>query len=184
MKLRLAALVLVLAATAAAQDVGSFSVPQPTRMNRVIALDTDTVHVRAGGKAKAEIGFRVLPGFHINSNKPGSELLLPTELNLSPPTDLSVGGVKYPEGTDFSISVAPTEKLKVYSGQFQVTALVSAARNIPAGTYRIHGFLKYQACDDRACYAPARLPIGVDVTVTRNDSRKRHNPPQSPHVHN
>jgi len=68
---------------------------------------------------------------------------------------------------------------------------VAAAKTMPAGRFRVHGFLQYQACDDRACYPPTKLPIAFDVQVagkgaklsTRSPGTRR-NPPQSPHVHN
>jgi hypothetical protein len=59
---------------------------------------------------------------------------------------------------------------------------------MPPGRFRIHGFLNYQACDDRACYPPTKLPIAFDVQVSGKAtplSRRsgRRNPPQSPNIH-
>lgn len=164
------------------QDIGSFSAPKASAKNRVEALPPRTVAVTPGGRSSTELDFRVKPGFHINSNKPGSQLLVPTELKLSPPTNILVGGVEYPAGHDFSLSAAPTEKLNVYTGDFSLNALVNAARHISPGLYRVHGFLQYQACDDRACYPPAKLPVAFDVRVTRA-ARHHRNTPQSPDIH-
>ncbi len=167
------------------QDIGSFSKPKASPTNRVTAMPPRPVHIQPGGKANADLAFQVKHGFHINSNKPGSDLLVPTVVKLDPPTDIAVGGLQYPEGHDFSLSADPTEKLNVYTGDFTVTAIVAAAKKMPPGRYRIHGMLKYQACDDRACYPPAQLPIAFDVQVGKAAStRVRRNPPQSPHVHN
>jgi len=56
---------------------------------------------------------------------------------------------------------------------------------MPAGRFRVHGFLQYQACDDRACYPQTKLPVAFDVKVSKAASgRSRRNPPQSPHIHN
>lgn len=167
------------------QDIGTLGKPKVSPANRVAAIMPEVVIVKPGGKATTELAFQVKPGFHINSNQPGSELLLPTVVKLSPPTNVSVGGVRYPAGRELSFPFAPDEKLSVYTGDFTVNALVSAAKNTPPGRYRVHGMLTYQACDDRACYPPAHLPISFDVRVTRGAStRVRRNPPQSPHVHN
>jgi hypothetical protein len=165
------------------QDIGSFSAPKPSPTNRVKALPPRAVTVAPGGTGKAELLFEVKPGFHINSNQPDSELLIPTVLKLSPPTDVSVADVRYPAGHDFQMAEAPGQKLNVYTGDFTVNALVAAARNMPPGRYRVHGFLQYQACDDRACYPPAKLPIAFDVKVVRGPAGHRRNPPQSPDVH-
>ena len=71
----------------------------------------------------------------------------------------------------------------MYTGDFAVTGLVRVAHNTPPGTYRVRGMLKYQACDDRACYPPGQLPVAFDVKVTKPPRRPRRNPAQSPHVH-
>ncbi|HKU27169.1 MAG TPA: hypothetical protein VJQ54_16970, partial [Candidatus Sulfotelmatobacter sp.] len=47
-----------------------------------------------------ELDFRVASGFHINSNTPKSEFLIPTALKMDPPTDIALGKTDYPEGKD------------------------------------------------------------------------------------
>ncbi|HET7841466.1 MAG TPA: protein-disulfide reductase DsbD domain-containing protein [Terriglobia bacterium] len=158
-------------------------------VQRVVAMAPKPLRITPGGKATAELQFQVKPGFHINSNKPGSELLLPTVVKLSPPTDIGVGSLEYPAGQEQSFPFSPGDKLNVYTGDFAVSAVVAAAKKMPPGRFRVHGFLEYQACDDRACYPPNRLPISFDVqvagkTTPLSRSRGRHNPPQSPHIHN
>jgi Thiol:disulfide interchange protein DsbD, N-terminal len=141
------------------------------------------VRVEAGGDSTVTLNFRVRPNFHINSNKPGSKLLIPTVLKLSPPTDIIVGSTDYPAGKDMKLSFAPGEKLNVYTGNFEVTTRVITMRKTPPGNYRVRGDLKYQACDNRACYPPTTIPVIFDVTVARASSgHTRRNPAQSPHA--
>jgi len=143
------------------------------------------VTVASGKPAKVEMKFRVTDGYHINSNKPGSELLIPTALKFDVPTDLGVGKVTYPAGKELTLAIAPDQPLNVYTGEFVVTALVSATRTATPGNYKVHAGLKYQACNDRACFPPREAPIEFDVKVTRGtaSSHTVKNPPQSPHVH-
>jgi hypothetical protein len=154
-------------------SLGSFKPPKASATNRVSAIPPRIVTVLPGGKGSAELEFEVKPGFHINSNKPSSDLLIATEVKLSPPTNVSIAGVQYPPGHDFSMPAAPGDKLNVYTGDFTVTATVMAATNTPPGHYRVHGFLEYQACDDRACYPPAKLPVSFDVRVARATRHRR-----------
>jgi len=171
---------LILASVAYAQ----VEKPKTSATQRVTVAPVAPVTVPAGKSAPVEISFRVLPGYHINSNKPNSELLIPTALSVSPPTDIAVAKLTYPAGDDRSFPFAPGEKLNVYTGDFSVTALVRPARTTPVGKYRIHGMLKYQACDDRACYPPGQLPVAFDVKVGKPPKTStRRNPAQSPHVH-
>jgi hypothetical protein len=157
---------------------------KPGATQRVAFAPVATVKVAQGKSTTVELPFRVTRGYHINSNKPTSELLVPTKLSVNPPTNILIAKLTYPAGEDRSFPFSPGEKLNVYTGDFAVTGLVRAARATPLGTYRVRGILKYQACDDRACYPPGRLPFTFDVKITKASTRKhRGNPAQSPHVH-
>lgn len=123
------------------------------------------VQLQAGGTANVELDFRVDSGFHINSNKPKSELLIPTVLKLSPPQQVSIAAIKYPAGQDTSFPFAPTEKLNVYSGDFSITAVVKAPAKATSGVFPVTGELRFQACDRSACYPPRSIPIKFEVAV-------------------
>lgn len=133
----------------------------------VITVPTEPVAVAPGGSVRVELRFRVSPGYHINSSKPRSEFLIPTRLKLSPPAGLTPGAVVYPEGTDLTFTFSPKEKLNVYTGDFLVRAELRAPGSVPAGSYKVPGELRYQACNDRACFPPTRLPVEFEVTVRK-----------------
>src|SRR4051812_38779024 len=156
-----------------------------SRAPKVTATPIAKVTVPQAGKAKVEMMFRVAPGFHINSNKPTSDLYIPTAVKLDVPTDVSVAKLEYPQGELVSFPFDPDTKLSVYTGDITVKGLVMAAKSTPRGTYRVHGNFRYQACDNRACYPPVSLPIAFDVTVTKPAPAhsSRPNPAQSPHIH-
>jgi len=152
---------------------------------KVTAAPVGTVTVRQGSKAKLEMNFRVAPGFHINSNKPTSDLYIPTAVKLDVPTDLSIVKLEYPQGELISFPFDPDTKLSVYTGDIAVKGTVVALKTTGRGTFRVHGNLRYQACDNRACYPPTTVPVTFDVKVEKAASTTvRHNPPQSPHAHN
>ncbi len=59
-----------------------------------------------------------------------------------------------------------------------------ATRKAPQGPVRMRGELRYQACNDRACFPPKTLPVTLDVTVVQGATGvPRRNPAQSPHIH-
>jgi hypothetical protein len=141
------------------------------------------VSVRQGKAATVPLSFRVSKGYHINSNRPKSEFLIPTTLKMSATTDIVIGKTTYPDGQDMSFAFAPDEKLNVYTGDFQVDVLVRPLRNVQAGKYVVRGMLKYQACDNAACYPPKQLPVSFDVRISKAPPAGRKNPAQSPHAH-
>src|SRR3954468_7974214 len=86
---------LMLGAAAGAQD----TIPT-ARKPKVIAAPIATVQVKQGASAPVRLTFRVIPGYHINSNKPKSELLLPTVMKFNAPSGISIGKVEYPKGEE------------------------------------------------------------------------------------
>ncbi len=177
--MKLATAILLLAALAAAEDIPSKKPPSVT-MEPAPAFT-----VPRGKPTKVTLQFRVAPGFHINSHKPNSQLLIPTTLKLDPPTDIVAEKVTYPPGKDFTFAFDPTEKLNVYTGIFAVSALVRPLNTVAASPYTVRGNLKYQACDDRACYPPKQLPVEFEIKVVKGAKKAAHShsSAQSPHVH-
>ena len=121
-------------------------------------------------------------GYHVNSHTPNSENLIPTSLKLDPPQDIALR-LNYPPGKDFEFSFAPGEKLNVYEGDFTVHGMMTTAKTVATGTYKMRGELTYQACDHQQCYPPKKAPVDFDVKVENTSSKVKHNPGQSPHVH-
>lgn len=130
------------------------------------------------------LNFRVASGFHINSNTPKDEYLIPTSLKMDLPTDIILGKIDYPAGKDVSFPFSPDTKLNVYSGDFTIAVAVHPLHAVQPGKYVMHGVLRYQACDNAQCFPPKTLPVSFDVKVVKEPPGPRHNPAQSPHVHN
>jgi hypothetical protein len=130
------------------------------------------------------LNFRVAKGFHINSNTPKSEFLIPTALKMDLPTDIALGKIGYPVGQDLSFPFSPDEKLNVYTGDFTIAVTVHPLHSVVPGKYVMHGVLRYQACDNAQCFPPKTVPVNFDVKVVKEAAMHHKNPAQSPHVHN
>jgi Disulphide bond corrector protein DsbC len=170
-------------AVAALVLCASFAWAQGSKGPSVSIAPVDTISVTRGQAGPVSLHFRVARGFHINSNTPKSEFLIPTTLKMDAPTDIALTKLSYPDGADMSFPFAPDEKLNVYSGDFTVTLAVRPLHTVVPGKYAIHGVLKYQACDNAACYPPKRLPVDFEVKVLKNVVAAGKNPAQSPHSH-
>jgi len=174
-KLFLAALLLI--------TFGAFAADEPKLARVYVTFEGASLATVSPGKpATVALRFRVKDGYHVNSNKPKSELLIPTVLKLDLPTDLAAGGITYPPGKDISFPFDPTEKLNVYSEDFTVKAKLAAAHTASSGNFTVHGKLNYQACSDNACYPPRNIPVQFDVHVANQPRRAHGRTPQSPHI--
>jgi Disulphide bond corrector protein DsbC len=180
-KINLACLVLVLFAgltVAAAQNAASRTFVSFEPMS--------TVHVRPGKPTPVAFHFHVTSGYHINSNKPTTPELIPTAIHFSLPGELVVGRVEYPAGQLTSFPFDPQQKLSVYSGDVLIKAVVLSTADAGTGTYTVHAELKYQACDNNACYPPKKLPVTFNVNVGAGGKRsgaKARPTKTSPHIH-
>src|SRR5690242_13411 len=176
---KVAMVVALVSAFAAGEDIPSHKGPSVT-------MEAPPSFTVPRGKAsKVTLQFRVASGFHINSHKPNSELLIPTNLKLDPPTDIVAEKITYPPGKNFTFSFDPSEKLNVYSGAFAVTAMLRPLSTVAPSAYTVRGQLKYQACDDRACYPPKQLPVEFEIKVVKASQKKTpRTSRQSPHIHN
>lgn len=177
MKILLASALFLISAWAGAQDDLGPQVPA------VKMAPAPVVTVVQGKPATVPLSFRVASGYHINSNRPKSEFLIPTVLKVEATTDIVIGKTTYPEGQDMSFAFAADEKLNVYTGDFNVDVLVRPLRSVQAGKYIVRGTLKYQACDNAACYPPKQLPVSFDVKIAKAPPAPHKNPAQSPHAH-
>ena len=125
-----------------------------------VELLTDSLQLAANKPQDVELRFRVEPGFHINSHKPKDELLIPTELKLDAGS-FRIANQQYPPGSHFRLQVGSGEDLDVYQGEFRVALRIEA----PKGDSTLSGSLRYQACDNAACFPARTLPVKIVVTA-------------------
>jgi hypothetical protein len=154
----LVAVAFVLPLVAAAQiQLGGLDRTTEAKKQHVELL-TDSLQLTANRPQDIELRFRVEPGFHINSHKPKDELLIPTELKLDPGS-LHIANEQYPPGSHFRLQVGNGEDLDVYQGEFRVALRIEA----PKGDTTLSGSLRYQACDNAACFPARTLPVKITV---------------------
>lgn len=161
-------------------------IPAPQGRTFVNFVSASNVVVSPGHSTPVHFTFHVVDPYHVNSSQPLAEELIPTQLHFSLPAEVAIGKLQYPAGKLMSFPFDPSTKLSVYSGDFVVNGLVIAPGQASTGTYTIHGELKYQACDNNACYPPKKLEFTFNVKVgSGGKSVPKARPTKtSPHIHN
>ena len=149
--------------------------PAPQGRTFVNFVSASNVVVPPGKSTPVQFTFHVVNPYHINSSKPLAQELIPTQIHFSLPGEVALGRITYPTGKLMSFPFDPNTKLSVYSGDVVIRGVVVAPLAAAIGTYTIHGELKYQACDNNACYPPKKLPFTFNVRVgSRGSHRSRH----------
>jgi hypothetical protein len=151
---------LLVACTAMRAQVGA-QMDAPAKAKSYVMYAAEAQSIAAGKSAVLELRFHVVDGYHVNSHRPKSELLIPTALKLDAADGVKAGVPAYPAGKAYNFSFEPKEKLDVYAGDFTVKLPVVAA----AGEHAVNGTLTYQACDNAACYPPKKLPVQLLFTA-------------------
>jgi len=116
---------------------------------------------------QTKIPVTVKAGYHVNSNPPSEESLIPLKLTWKSTGALEGGKVTYPKPTMQRLEYQePADKpLSVYTGSFELVASFKVSATAPAGPGIAVGELLYQACDNKACYPPKRIAVTVPYQV-------------------
>lgn len=94
--------------------------------------------------------------YHINSNTPSEDFLIPTTVTLKAPEGVTIGKLIYPKAEikKFDFSETP---LAVYENTVYIFTTISISSDYPGKEIRLEGSFGYQACDNQSCLAPADL---------------------------
>jgi thiol:disulfide interchange protein DsbD len=120
----------------------------------------EKIHAKRNDVVSVKMNAELREGYHVNSNKPNEEYLIPIKLTWAA-APLQVEEVVYPAAqivkSEFS------DKLSVYSGKFELITKMKVPANAAAGPVLATGKLRYQACNDRMCL-PAKT-VEVPLTI-------------------
>ena len=105
------------------------------------------------------------PEWHINSDSPFQEFLIPTQVELSEDSPFQAKKVVYPEAQRKTFAFSPDEPLSVYGGTVWVEMLVSPFLNAVIGEVPLEIEVTSQACNDRLCLAPTTQTLVIPMTV-------------------
>lgn len=119
--------------------------------------------MKRGGQAEFRLKAELRPGFHVNSDKPNDEYLIPLKLTW-PSGPIEAEQVIYPkpELEKLAFSANP---VSVFTGSFEIVTRFKAPTNASPGMTPITGKLRYQACNNKECLPPRTVDIRVTADV-------------------
>ncbi len=125
--------------------------------------------VIAGTDLKIAVKAVTQESWHINSNKPNEDYLIPTELGLTEGTPFKLTKVIYPKSVDveFAFSDVP---VSVYEGEVFFGGLINVPADVKPDDYDIEITLDYQGCNDISCMAPETVTKTITISVVDNRS--------------
>ena len=123
--------------------------------------------VAPGEAFEVELTLTIKDRFHIYANPAGSDNVIPTVVALGPGAKAELVEVRYPKGESKVLAANGPGKVTVFEKSAAPIAKIRLPIDTPTGTMTFNLRVRYQACDDRACLAPANLDVPVSVEVKR-----------------
>ena len=127
-----------------------------------VLLSQDRVH--RGGEIKFALITEIKEGWHINANQVDNEFAIPTEIIIDTLNGVITNGSIFPEfeRKQFLFS---EDALPVFEGKFNVITSLKFSDDFSIGEVTVSGSIYYQACNDRMCLNPTKIPWDFNIDV-------------------
>lgn len=102
--------------------------------------------------------------WHINSNKPNEDYLIPTTIAINPENKLKIVKTIFPRAHNlkFSFSDVP---VSVFEGRINIKVIALVTDNISKNDKELDVILNYQACNNQTCLAPNSVSSKIKFKV-------------------
>lgn len=133
-----------------------------------IAVKESSVKVSQGDEFKTTLEITIDQTWHINSQKPNDDFLIPSEITAKG-NGVKLIKVIYPEAHNIKLAFSE-ELVSVYEGTAYAKLTFRVDKNAPVGKQKVLVTLDYQACNDMTCMPPNDVAAEFEIEVTENQS--------------
>ena len=131
------------------------------QQNKLIVKPAQEITAKHGATVVASLNVSILPGFHVNSDKPRDEFLIPLKLTWAE-GPLKPESITYPKPEETKVG---DQNLLVFTGSFKIETTFKASSTAAPGPATMNGKLRYQACNSDMCFRPATVDVKLPVVV-------------------
>jgi thiol:disulfide interchange protein DsbD len=125
--------------------------------------------VKPGNEIKIAIKANVESGYHVNSNKPKEDFLIPTSFSITSKNGIKTTASKYPKAKELTFAFSD-KAVSVFEGNFTLYAKVKIPENLKPGNYKLTINVEYQACNDETCLPPNSATAEITIKVGEKDA--------------
>ncbi len=145
--------------------------PAPKRSDTMhLTVNTSISDAAVSAGETVSVTFDITPKRNMHVYAPGKHDYQVIAVKLDPQPWMKVAPTSYPPSEIYHFKELD-EKVETYGKPFKlvqdVTILNTAAakKALAASPVKLSGTLQYQACDDKVCYAPTKVPVSFELTV-------------------
>lgn len=122
----------------------------------------------AGSTVKVALKLKIEETWHINSDRPNDEFLIPSELLIKTDNAFTIENIGYPKAKDIELKFSDVP-VSVFEGEVSVFADLKIPNDIGPGTYNFNLVFNYQACNDESCMPPNSVESEGQIDIVTND---------------
>jgi len=131
-----------------------------------ITLKKTSVTAAQGEQFVIQALVRVDPNWHINSDTPHDETLIPTTVSAKG-TSVTLVKVDYPKSEDIKLGFSE-QPVAVFEGENLFAVTLRVSDKAPVGKETVQVALNYQACDNQSCMPPTTATATLTVQITES----------------
>lgn len=120
--------------------------------------------ISPGGEFKLAAKINIKETWHINSDKPYEDFLIPTEFNIEENPYFKLKKIEYPDPQDVKLAFSD-KPLSVLQNEILIGALVETSDQIKQGEYPLAVVINYQACNERVCLPPSSVKDTIMIRI-------------------
>ncbi len=132
-----------------------------------IKVEDKIVSLQQGENFSINVSITVDATWHINSNKPNDDFLIPTEISARG-NGLKLISVNYPKAKELNFSFSD-KPVSVYEATTNARLSFKASQDAPIGKQKIIVTLDYQACNDISCLPPNSTTAEFEIEIVRKE---------------
>jgi thiol:disulfide interchange protein DsbD len=134
----------------------------------LVNVESKNLKIEAGSTLNIVLNIKIENGWHINSNKPNDEFLIPSVISLKA-TGIELTSIKYPDAHNINLSFSD-KPVSVFKGETKALLILLADKNAPLGKQTVIIKLNYQACNDQSCMPPNSAFAEIELDIVASNS--------------
>ena len=145
--------------------------PAPVRNDTMhLTVNTSISSAEVAPGQKLSLSFDITPKRNMHVYAPGKHDYQVIAVRLDPQPWMKVPATMYPPSEIYYFKELD-EKVETYGKPFTLVQDINvlntpeARKALAASPIKLSGRLEYQACDDKVCYAPTKVPVNFALTV-------------------
>ncbi|HUB77751.1 MAG TPA: protein-disulfide reductase DsbD domain-containing protein [Bryobacteraceae bacterium] len=135
---------------------------RPQSSERVSVGQVQKVSGKRNAAVTTHIPVSILDGYHVNSNAPADEYLIPLKVTWTSLGALEGGQVTFPKAEKITVG---DQTLSVFTGKIDLGVNFKISSKAPAGPGIATGKLGFQACNNKMCFPPKSVEFNVPYQV-------------------